>query len=363
MSPRRIQMSRQRPWRADNPDAVIVARPTRWGNPWRIEPGPRTRALIRHADTGYVWAHPSLMKARAVAVVAYRCSIDDEHDDTVPTVDEIRRELAGRDLACWCPLDQPCHADALLNIANAPAPNVDRVMVAPAGTPITDDEGWQELGFLPGSIDFHPAWNAAQEETSVTYVTVLPNLDEFHNGMLRAFRSPFPAAATARRPLAGFASLNDWYHRDAFPDFEQAIREAVAHADLEQTRAHITARGFDADEVLTAWHAVTATAPVPVPYDHLRHLISQGLDPRPWRTYEDVQTAVLMDAARSIYAALRPVTEMVADARQALVAFADWLLVAPPRHGPPDHSHRDTYQPRINPQSHPAPPRRFYRRA
>jgi hypothetical protein len=29
--------------------------------------------------------------------------------------------LAGRDLACWCPLDQPCHADVLLELANAEA--------------------------------------------------------------------------------------------------------------------------------------------------------------------------------------------------------------------------------------------------
>ena len=35
--------------------------------------------------------------------------------------DTIRRELAGRDLACWCPLDQPCHADVLLEIANGGA--------------------------------------------------------------------------------------------------------------------------------------------------------------------------------------------------------------------------------------------------
>jgi len=29
-------------------------------------------------------------------------------------------ELRGHDLACWCPLDQPCHADVLLELANAP---------------------------------------------------------------------------------------------------------------------------------------------------------------------------------------------------------------------------------------------------
>ena len=27
-------------------------------------------------------------------------------------------ELAGKNLACWCPLSQPCHADVLLEIAN-----------------------------------------------------------------------------------------------------------------------------------------------------------------------------------------------------------------------------------------------------
>ncbi len=27
-------------------------------------------------------------------------------------------ELAGKNLACWCPLDQPCHADVLLKLAN-----------------------------------------------------------------------------------------------------------------------------------------------------------------------------------------------------------------------------------------------------
>jgi hypothetical protein len=27
-------------------------------------------------------------------------------------------ELAGRDLACWCPPDQPCHADILIAAVN-----------------------------------------------------------------------------------------------------------------------------------------------------------------------------------------------------------------------------------------------------
>jgi hypothetical protein len=27
-------------------------------------------------------------------------------------------ELRGKNLACWCPLDQPCHAEVLLELAN-----------------------------------------------------------------------------------------------------------------------------------------------------------------------------------------------------------------------------------------------------
>ena len=35
------------------------------------------------------------------------------------SVDDVREHLRGRDLACWCPLDEPCHADVLLAVANA----------------------------------------------------------------------------------------------------------------------------------------------------------------------------------------------------------------------------------------------------
>jgi hypothetical protein len=45
------------------------------------------------------------------------------HDDLVAgrlpiTVDDVKRELRGYDLACYCPLDEPCHADVLLAVAN-----------------------------------------------------------------------------------------------------------------------------------------------------------------------------------------------------------------------------------------------------
>ena len=30
----------------------------------------------------------------------------------------VKHHLRGKNLACWCPFDQPCHADVLLKIAN-----------------------------------------------------------------------------------------------------------------------------------------------------------------------------------------------------------------------------------------------------
>jgi len=33
-------------------------------------------------------------------------------------IDDAKKELCGKNISCWCPLDQPCHADVLLELAN-----------------------------------------------------------------------------------------------------------------------------------------------------------------------------------------------------------------------------------------------------
>jgi hypothetical protein len=54
------------------------------------------------------------VRPRSRAVELYR-----EHLARNPAlVDRARRELAGKDLACWCPADEPCHADVLLEIVS-----------------------------------------------------------------------------------------------------------------------------------------------------------------------------------------------------------------------------------------------------
>ena len=103
MSPKRVQISRQKPWRADNPDAVIVTRQTKWGNPILLE-----QLREDYRDITY---------CRQVAAELFMDGLV-MNDWPYPENDEIRAELKGKDLACWCPLDQHCHADVLLRIAN-----------------------------------------------------------------------------------------------------------------------------------------------------------------------------------------------------------------------------------------------------
>lgn len=100
----RIQRKRTKGWRMPA-GAVYVGRPTKWGNPFRLGQ-PNADDCMTCGD-------------RAEAVAKYRSELVTFAGGFVGcTQDEIRSELRGKDLACWCPLDQPCHADVLLEIAN-----------------------------------------------------------------------------------------------------------------------------------------------------------------------------------------------------------------------------------------------------
>lgn len=90
--------------------AVVVARPSKWGNPFRVGD--------TYEDMNWLtgeWVELPIRDA-ATAVAVFRQSIGKGCTFEA----EVRAELAGKDLACWCPLDQPCHADVLLEIANSP---------------------------------------------------------------------------------------------------------------------------------------------------------------------------------------------------------------------------------------------------
>lgn len=93
-APRRMQRLRRAGWRMPA-GVAYVGRPTRWGNPFRTdETTDHAQAVDKFRV--YMAARPALRAA-------------------------VRLELAGVDLACWCPLTVPCHADVLLAIANTRA--------------------------------------------------------------------------------------------------------------------------------------------------------------------------------------------------------------------------------------------------
>lgn len=90
------------------PNTVYVGRPTKWGNPFMV-------VDVLDAFCGVE------REAREDCVRSYcRWMYSDEAYAKLASTVDARRELRGKHLACWCPLDQPCHADVLLEIANAP---------------------------------------------------------------------------------------------------------------------------------------------------------------------------------------------------------------------------------------------------
>ncbi|MFA5712348.1 DUF4326 domain-containing protein [Mycolicibacterium sp.] len=126
--PQRIQRKRSKGWRMPE-GAVYVGRPSRWGNPYAIgregnAGAPRWDSWIV-VDTNAEY-HPRVAafdtetEARADAVNRFAMWLL-----AAPRLWIAQTELAGRDLACWCPLEDehgnrvPCHADVLLEIANS----------------------------------------------------------------------------------------------------------------------------------------------------------------------------------------------------------------------------------------------------
>lgn len=144
MMPVRIQRRRVKGWRMPE-GARYVGRGSRYGNPFVVG-----RTLVRVPGLNAEWEHEGRLHKPAGQRAFYCTGTDDDgmpvgfwHDVRLataaecvemfrgrmlrtdmpnlgwgPTLTRVRDDLAGRDLACWCPLDQPCHADVLLDLAN-----------------------------------------------------------------------------------------------------------------------------------------------------------------------------------------------------------------------------------------------------
>lgn len=127
-----IRIQRQRTKGCKMPDnTVYVGRPTRWGNPFRI--GQTHMPAVHPSEVTAVksgpFTHFSVDGRPGIPLIPFDKPLTPE--DTVALFRghameqigpaSIREALRGKNLACFCALDQPCHADVLLELANAPA--------------------------------------------------------------------------------------------------------------------------------------------------------------------------------------------------------------------------------------------------
>ena len=120
--PKRIQLRRTKGWRKPE-GAVNVARPTRWGSPFRVSQRDddgmwevRWPGIPETWTSAGVVIFPTRLAAVRFSVRRYERALVDNGLRIIAA--DARRELRGSDLACWCPADQPCHADVLLEVAN-----------------------------------------------------------------------------------------------------------------------------------------------------------------------------------------------------------------------------------------------------
>lgn len=103
--------------------AVVVTRPGKFGNPFRVggyfmigrgqgHPG---MSWCEALEEKYASSHFTKVADAAHAVAFFRIYVSRYPQKKF-------EELRGKNLACFCALDQSCHADVLLELTNGPVP-------------------------------------------------------------------------------------------------------------------------------------------------------------------------------------------------------------------------------------------------
>lgn len=110
-------------------NTVCVTRPGKWGNPfivvrydgtypWKWEVRD-TRTLVDDNDPMVVGCHQTKPQAVQSAIVLFLRALG--NGGLSVSIGDVIERLRGKNLACFCPLGSPCHADVLLEIANGGA--------------------------------------------------------------------------------------------------------------------------------------------------------------------------------------------------------------------------------------------------
>ena len=117
MSPQRIQLKRTKGWKMP-PNTVKVTRPGEFGNPFQIKTWTEEGYPFIVENGSHVWRCESKARAQEVAVIGFRNWLSSPQRRLL--LDRAVLALRGKNLACFCKPGEPCHADVLLELANAP---------------------------------------------------------------------------------------------------------------------------------------------------------------------------------------------------------------------------------------------------
>ncbi|MBI5950208.1 MAG: DUF4326 domain-containing protein [Chloroflexi bacterium] len=130
----RIQRKRTRSWKMPE-NTIYVGRPTRFGNPFIVRPslyGDKYQVAHESDHIGAIAEFTTKREAQTEAVRLFEKWFNNSIADIGTELHDFRNKygwggfalasvvnvLRGKNLACWCKEDEPCHADVLIRLAN-----------------------------------------------------------------------------------------------------------------------------------------------------------------------------------------------------------------------------------------------------
>ena len=113
--------------------AAVVTRATIWGNPFAVYPGLKCRSTSgRRFDCVQAATVEEAVKRFRKGILSGKSRKARLH------------ELAGKNLACYCRLDQLCHVDVLLELANRkPKSDPHPAFMRPTDPPPAAFDAWR----------------------------------------------------------------------------------------------------------------------------------------------------------------------------------------------------------------------------
>lgn len=107
--PVRVQLKRVKGWRMP-PNTVKVDRSHWAGNPYRVLKLHDFYTVRNHRNSPAGGVFETRAEAVAYSLAKFRAMVEEFPGPL--------EALRGQNLACWCRLDESCHADILLELAN-----------------------------------------------------------------------------------------------------------------------------------------------------------------------------------------------------------------------------------------------------